>query len=209
MMRKLLKKTVLYKSIKAVRKKVIQRNEIKSWERNGKPVPPPHIVKQQTLRNYANKYGLKIFIETGTYYGDMIEALKNDFEQLYSIELSEMLYEKARMRFEDEVKIKIIHGDSGVMLQMVLEKIDKPALFWLDGHYSGGVTERGDEETPIYKELETIYKAHDYGHVIVIDDARCFGVNPGYPTIEDLSGYIKQKKPCSEIVIENDSIRII
>mgnify|MGYP001369983704 CR=1 FL=1 len=44
------------------------------------------------------------------------------------------------------------------MLKNIIKNIDKPALFWLDGHYSGGVTGMGDNETPILEELEQIYK---------------------------------------------------
>jgi hypothetical protein len=51
-------------------------------------VPPPHIVKQQTLRSYSKKFGLNILVETGTLHGDMVEAMKKDFERIYSIELN-------------------------------------------------------------------------------------------------------------------------
>src|SRR4051812_14464815 len=70
------------------------------WEAAGRPMPPPHVVKQRMLRDCAQKHGLKIFVETGTYYGDMLAALKGDFRVLYSVELSPRLYRQAKRRFK-------------------------------------------------------------------------------------------------------------
>lgn len=178
------------------------------WERNGRSVPPPHIVKQRTLQSYSTKFGLKILVETGTYYGDMIEAMKEFFNRIYSIELSEELYEKAKKRFRGVKHVELIHGDSGTELMNLMNKINEPALFWLDGHYSGGVTAKGEKDTPIYEELHHILNATDRGHVIIIDDARCFGSDPAYPSIKDLENYIYKKRQNLEIVIQDDSIRI-
>ncbi len=182
--------------------------KLEEWTRNGKPAPPPHIVKQRTLRSHAENFGLTILVETGTYFGDMVEAMKDDFGQIYSIELSKELYEKAKKRFRGVATVELIHGDSGTELGNLIGRIDKPALFWLDGHYSAGVTARGDQDTPIYEELTHIFDAPDKGHVIIIDDARCFGVDPAYPSIEELSNFIKSKRENVDISIEDDSIRI-
>lgn len=178
------------------------------WERKGKPVPPPHIVKQRTLQTYSKRYGLKVLVETGTYYGEMVEAMKDVFDHIYSIELSKELYEQARERFKAAKHIELIHGDSGVELRNLISKIDQPALFWLDGHYSDGVTAKGDKDTPIYEELHHILDAPDRGHIIIIDDARCFGTYPAYPRIEELTDFIKSKRTNVNIIVQDDSIRI-
>jgi hypothetical protein len=90
----------------------------------------------------------------------------------------------------------------------LVNKLEGPALFWLDGHYSGGYTARGEEDTPIYKELSCILEAPEKGHVVIIDDARCFGNDPAYPTIEALKKYIKTKRSDLIIEVNGDSIRI-
>jgi len=155
-----------------------QKKELLDWERRGKAVSPPHIVKQRVLKSFAEKYGLRTLVETGTYYGDMVEAMKCYFDLIYSIELSNELYKKAKKRFDGEKKIEIIHGDSGVELGKLLDRINQPALFWLDGHYSAGATAKGDKDTPIYEELTHIFSTQNSGHVVIIDDARCFGTDP-------------------------------
>lgn len=208
LLKKIVKMTPFYYPLKNWGQTRRSERELIEWERSGRPVPPPHIVKQRTLRSFAKKFGLKILVETGTLHGDMVEAMKRDFDQIYSIELSKELYEKVRKRFKNEGKIKLIHGDSGIELGNLIDKIDQPALFWLDGHYSAGKTARGDKDTPIYEELAHIFNTQDRGHVIIIDDARCFGADPAYPCIEKLSDFIKSKKPDTNIAVDDDSIRI-
>ena len=185
-----------------------QERALAEWERRGRPVPPPHVVKQGVLRSYARRYDLKIFVETGTYRGDMVEAMKPLFEKIYSIELSERLFDAARKRFQADRHVELIHGDSGKELGRIMERIDRPALFWLDGHYSAGETARGEHETPVREELEHIFRAPDLGHVIVIDDARAFGTDPAYPTLEELARYVRSRRPRAGVLVEDDSIRI-
>src|SRR5213076_2583878 len=143
-----------------------QVDPLAEWERRGRPVPPPHVVKQQVLRGYAERYHLKIFVETETYRGDMVQAMKPLFRKIYSIELGDDLFEKATRRFKRDAHIELIHGDSGKELGRIMQRINEPALFWLDGHYSAGDTARGEKDTPLYEELDHILRAPDLGHVI-------------------------------------------
>jgi len=157
------------------------------WVLPGKPVSPPEILKQRIVKEYAKRFRLRMFVETGTYLGEMVNAVRNRFDQIYSIELGLELYENAKRRFADKKNITIIHGDSGKVLDELLGHVNQPCLFWLDGHYSGGITAKGEAETPIRKELSHIFN-HSIAshHVILIDDARCFIGDHDYPTIEEL-----------------------
>lgn len=138
----------------------------------------------------------------------MIEAMKNDFDLIYSIELSKELYELAERRFAGDARIKLIQGDSGVELGKLVDKLEQPALFWLDGHYSAGVTAKGEKDTPVFEELTHIFNSRHEGNVIIIDDARCFGTDPAYPSFTELSAFIKNKMPGAKIEVKNDGIRI-
>lgn len=183
-------------------------HEFAQWEKKGKPLPPPHLNKQRVLRSYAQQYGLKVLVETGTFYGDMVEAMKSDFSRIYSIELSRDLHAKAQNRFRQYRHIEIIQGDSGTELKSLMSKITLPTLFWLDGHYSGGETALGAKETPINEELGYILGAPDLRHVIIVDDARCFGADPAYPTMEQLESFVKSRRPGTAITVQDDSVRI-
>ena len=203
-----MRKTPLYYLLRNWHVKRTQAKGLAGWEIEGRPVPIPHIVKQRILQDHAKRFELKVLVETGTYYGDMVEAMKDSFDRIYSIELSENLYKKALGRFKRAKQIELIHGDSGIKLRDVINKINQPALFWLDGHYSDVSSACGDKQTPIYEELGHILNAPDRGDVIIIDDARCFGADPAYPTIEKLSDFIRSKRPNINIVVQDDSIRI-
>ena len=182
--------------------------ELADWEKKGRPTPPPHIVKQRVLVEYAQIYGLKILVETGTYYGDMMAAMKPHFKQLYSIELSKALHKLCVRRFKHDKQIRLIQGDSGVELKKIVDQLDQPALFWLDGHYSSGATAKGDSNTPIREELGSVLKARIKGHIVIIDDANNFGADPAYPTMEELSRYVKSIRRDLEINVKNNCIRI-
>lgn len=186
-----------------------QKKELFDWEKNGRPAPPPHIIKQQAIKKYAEKFGLKVFVETGTYYGDMVDAVKNHFKIIYSIELSKKLYEKAKKRFFGDKRVHIIHGNSAIVLGNLVPNLKQPALFFLDGHYSAGETVRADKDTPIYEELGHIFNNKQFDHVVIIDDARCFGSDPAYPSIKKVTKFILEKRKLVEITVKNDSIRIV
>jgi hypothetical protein len=184
------------------------RMSVAAWQQDGKPVPPPDLVKRVTLADFGAAFHLDTFIETGTLFGSSLYALKRRFKTLYSIELSTELAEKARHRFRSSPHIHILQGDSGAVLPELLEKITTPCLFWLDGHYSGGITARSDLDTPILKELQTILDHPCKEHVILIDDARMFDGTHDYPTIETLRQMFAAQRPHYEFSVANDSIRI-
>lgn len=177
-------------------KKVHQLKSLRLWRKNKYPVPPPHIVKAAFLKKLAEKKELNIFVETGTYMGDMIDELKYNFEFIYSIELYKPLYSRAKKIFSKYQYIKILSGNSSLKIKAILRDIKQPALFWLDAHYSGDGTARASKNTPIIKELEAIAQS-SLPHVVVIDDARLFNGQSDYPTIR----YIKKQYGNSYTII--------
>lgn len=185
-----------------------QKKELRIWVRNGRLSPPPHIVKQNTVKTYAKKYNISTFIETGTYLGEMVEATKHTFKSIISIELDQDLYNRATERFINSSHIKIIHGDSSKLMADILREINYPVLFWLDGHFSGGITAKGERETPIQEELEIILNHKIKNHVIVVDDARLFGVDPDFPSLDKVTEFIRLHGKDMQVVVKEDMIRI-
>jgi hypothetical protein len=206
---KILKSVWLYYPLKSWLSQLRQILELRTWEKEGFPNPPPHIIKQKLLQKYAKEFNLKILVETGTYYGDMVEAQRNNFEKIYSIELSPILFSYVAERFKSKANIELIQGDSGIEIEKIMKRIRQPALFWLDGHYSAGKTAKGEKDTPILEELECILNSDDLGHVIIIDDARLFGSDPAYPSLKSLEKLVYSKRSDVEISISYDSVRII
>ena len=60
-------------------------NEIRSWEKNGRPVPLPYALRQNILKEYAKAFSIDVLIETGTYLGDMVYATRHTFKRIFSI----------------------------------------------------------------------------------------------------------------------------
>ena len=207
-LKKMIKSLPIYQPVADWRTKHKQLKELHNWGKKGKSLPLPHMLKQEILRGYIEKYDLKIMVETGTYFGDMVEALRKSLSRVYSIELSEYFASEAQRRFKSTDNVVILHGDSGKEIEKVLKQITLPTLFWLDGHYSAGLTAKGESETPIFEELTHIFKAPDLRHVILIDDARAFGKIPDYPTLDQLNSFIQSKRSNLEIAVRDDIIRI-
>lgn len=157
------------------------QEDLRRWERE-RFAPFPHLLKQHVVREYARSSGAAIFIETGTYYGAMLEACLDLFEGLISFEIEEHFYQRAQRRFGNNPAVTLVHGDSGELLPAILRQIDRPCLFWLDAHFSCGLTGRSDLETPVRRELEAIL-GHRQRHTILIDDANAFDGTHDYPTI--------------------------
>ncbi len=151
-----------------------------------KGIAPPHI-KRKILMAYLHKYALDHFIETGTHLGDTLAYIAiNKDTQCTSSELGDLYYQKAKERFKSYRNVELLNGDSGALIPMVVDKLTNSALFWLDGHYSGGVTAQGETDTPVSAELRAIFSSPCKTHVILIDDARCFDGSNGYPHLDDL-----------------------
>lgn len=162
--------------------------------------PQGHILKETFVKKYKRRFKIKTFIETGTYLGEMVSAVKDSFDKIYSIELNEELYKKAKKDFARFDNIEILQGDGGEVLPKLLKSVNEPTLFWLDGHYSAGITSKGGLNTPIMKELEAILKHPVKQHIILIDDARLFNGAGDYPAYDEIAkiaekyGYAQETK---------------
>jgi hypothetical protein len=188
-------------------KKEDPQKELADWEANGKPFPPPHIVKQRAIAQYRSVYKTGILVETGTYLGDMVEAQKNFFDTVYSIELSPKLYKRAQKRFKGDNRIVLLLGDSGIKLSEVVAQLRQPAIFWLDGHYSGGITAKGDKECPVPEEITAIFKS-PLPNIVLIDDARLFNGTHDYPTLEAIRQQVKDNRENYSMETKDDIIRL-
>jgi hypothetical protein len=178
------------------------------WLASGRAGPPASLTKRRLIRRTARRFGTPVLIETGTYKGDTVAALRRHFERVVSIELSPELAARARARFRHDDAVAIVEGDSGVLLAGVLDDVPAPALLWLDGHWSGGETARGDLDTPVRAEIEIALR-HRSGHVLLIDDARCFDGTGGYPTLFDLIDLVAALSPRACVTVKDDVVRVL
>lgn len=126
---------------------------------------------REEFLKHKNSY----FVETGTYQGDTVAyALNGGFPNVLSMELSEVFFKRCEERFKDDPRVKIFLGNSRYDLSKMIQPINAPITFWLDGHWSGVPDIGVDAECicPVLYELEQI-KAHPIKtHTIMVDDIR-------------------------------------
>jgi len=182
--------------------------EVRAWESRGKSGETPHAVKRGTALDYARRFGLKGFVETGTFRGEMVWACRERFAAIYSIEVDRALCAAARAKFARFPHIHILEGDSEKVLPELLAKLNERCLFWLDAHYCGPAAGRAASDTPILKELEAIFAHPVPDHVVLVDDARCFGTRPGYPTVDELRAFVLARRPDWAVIVRDDIIQI-
>ncbi|MGI9244110.1 MAG: hypothetical protein ACR2RV_25155 [Verrucomicrobiales bacterium] len=182
-LRKFVRSTWIYNLATKFRRSIHYRR----WLKNGCPHPPSCFVKHRILKEYARRFPADVFVETGTFKGDMITALKDDFKEIHSIEIVPEFVETARKLFRKDPHVTIHEGDSGKVIKEVLEQIKgKSAMFWLDGHYYSEVPKIAEEECPIVEEIAAIKNSDVDPVVVLVDDVREFDGTRGYLTLDDL-----------------------
>ena len=126
----------------------------------------------EKLREDYREYN--VFVESGTYTGDTIFSRESLFNKLFTIEISEKLYRETSKLYNGN-KINFILGDSTKVFKYLLPLLTEKCIFFLDGHYSSGVTGKGDKDCPLNEEIDLINELVENEAIIIIDDCRLFG----------------------------------
>jgi len=160
-----------------------RKNEEREWILRQYAAPSPARIKRAVLLRNGVSEGT--WVETGTFMGDTAALLAHDGKEVYTIEPDNALFEKANARFQGNPSIHVIHGLSENILPTLLPTLSGTVNFWLDGHYSGGITHQGPTDCPVREELLNIESnLARYDKVtVLIDDIRCF--DPSIPEYAD------------------------
>jgi hypothetical protein len=163
------------------------------------------------LRDQAH---LETFVETGTYLGDTASWASRHFSRIVTIEQSPALYEAAGIRFAGNAQVECMLGDSREGLARIVPTLSEPALFWLDAHWSGGITSGEGDQCPLLDEIAVIDSAGLH-HIILIDDARMFLAPPPppydadtWPAIDQVCRVLTAREPASVSVVDDVIIRV-
>ncbi len=170
-----------------------------------------HINKIEKILAAKELFNIDTFIETGTYLGVTTNYVKKYFKKLYSIELSETLANEAKKYFKNKKQVEILQGDSGLLIEKIVQNNTSKKLFWLDAHYSAGITEASADfgHTPISKELEIVLNHWVDESVVLIDDARLFNGTDNYPHMKDLVEFVQSKNLKLKVFTDKDIIHIL
>jgi len=143
---------------------------------------------------------------SGTYFGEMVRKCRRRFQPIYAIELSEQLAMEAAKRLASYSHVQVLQGDGADLPPQVVAQLNEPAVFWLDAHYSGGMTARGPTEWPLERELRAIASGGRGDHVILIADARLMGQGD-FPLLEKITELVRSINPDYRIEVQDDIIR--
>lgn len=148
------------------------------------------------LDRLKQEYNADVFIETGTYLGDSLaHAAKYNFKKLISIEITPELVVKARERFKNDPRVKIVEGSSSDVLEGILKDINENVILWLDAHFPGYFTDINgekdkDKRIPLEKEVKVLaQRIGKYNDVILIDDLRCYEDN--LPNVKSFDEHVR------------------
>jgi hypothetical protein len=166
---------------------------LSQWVSSNFSSPAPNIVKWEVLRRWG---GENTWVETGTFLGETTSNLAKFAEIVYSLEPEKSLFLSAVKCFEKNSNVVLVGGSSEEKLFPVLDALTteeiKDISFWLDGHYSAGVTFQGNEDTPIVFELSVIeqFLLSIAKVTIFVDDVRLFAkssdLESHYPSLSYL-----------------------
>ena len=163
-------------------------------------------IPRDIVQQLSRLSGAEVFVETGTFQGATTRWAAEVFPTVHTIELSPQLYNQYHYELEKLPGVHTYLGDSAEVLPEIVAQLSAaPALFWLDGHWSGNETAGQEQECPLLKELQCLRdRAQD---LILIDDARLFLCAPPrphkpeqWPTIAEVVNVFDQTRRFIQIV---------
>lgn len=165
------------------------------------PINLHSYAKFLALRRLKERTGAQCFIETGTYRGVTTARCAPLFSKIVTIELDETLARNAAEALAAFRHIEVIQGDAVQHLDRILARDEMSQVeVFLDGHFSGGITARGDIPEPAILELELLNQHVTKIAGIIIDDFRLFGTEPGFPTKAQLVSAVESLFPYPSFV---------
>ena len=163
--------------------------------------------KRGMLKRLQRLYRYRYFIETGTFQGKTPIALSHIFEHIYTIELDPKLFAESKSKLSSYQNVTCLQGDSKDLIASVVQKLDAPSIFWLDGHYSGAGTAKGMIAAPIIQELEAIAQSPYKQHIIVIDDSSDFSkASEGSAPLSEVLAALEKINPLYKIYFDYDML---
>lgn len=168
---------------------------------------PAQSAKRRHLLALFRERGHDTLIETGTYRGDTVAFFLPHARRIVSVEIDPALHARAQSRFAAHPEVEILLGDALELAPQVLAETHTPCLLWLDGHFSGSGTGRGELEEPVVEILARMRELElPGGMTVVIDDLRRFGREPDVPSLDALIDATRATFPGARLSAELDSL---
>ncbi len=174
-----------------------------NWYYRQQCTSPPSIIKQKILLRHGIK--LANWIETGTFTGETTKVLSKKYPTVYTIEASNECFKIAKRYLGSKSNINFYKGTSEEFFEPILQKQKGSINIWLDAHFSGGITYKGSNLSPIISELTCISNnINRFDQIaIFIDDIDGYFFDPEtYPKIDYYVNWANKNK--LDWIIENN-----
>ena len=149
---------------------------------------PEILSKAFLVVQIGHRLGCTDIIETGSFLGQSAYIFSGSFDSVHTIEADERLHKASASWIESQTasrsRVHCYCGNSSSILPSLEMIRQNRVLFFLDAHFSTGITSNKYGICPLIDELDSIFSYFDKP-VLVIDDLRCMS-SPGYPSIEDI-----------------------
>lgn len=153
--------------------------------------------KPELLRAYAQHYGLRTLVETGTHEGHTVQQILRApaaVDRVFSVEIGDVCnpgaghVQMCAQRFAGDHRVRLFVGDSAEQLPAMLACFEGPHLAWLDAH-ANGCEDPNEAHFPLKKELAYLFgPGRRPGSVVLVDDLRFAGMG-WWPTLDEIRAY--------------------
>jgi hypothetical protein len=160
-----------------------------SWIMSGLKIEKtPNWRKRKVLKEILSSKMIKTFVETGTYLGLTSKVASRIVLHVYTIELSKILFTSNLKKYSNYKNISFMYGQSEHELQKVLNMdLSFPICFFLDAHFSEGLTQKSNRESALELEVKSILNfVRDFPTVVIIDDFVALNGTNGYLSLDDV-----------------------
>ncbi len=156
-------------------------------------------IPEEFIKDLQERTGYTNFVETGTHAGWTIDTVLPLFQNILTVEWTDLHYKRAVEKYKDHKHVRLFHGSSRDLLGTMLGTLDGPSIIWLDAHFSGGDTGHDKKgHCPVREELAAIRESGEKRNVILIDDAVDF-TGGTYPSEQELVTMLLEINPRYEI----------
>lgn len=167
----------------------------------------------QVVRFLCQHLALETFVETGSYEGDTLSSVAYLFNDIWTVESSQALFERLSGKYAGRKNFHLSWGDSPEFLASKRSLFKGHVLFWLDAHWCVADNVKSERsQCPLLRELEAISSLTEES-VILIDDARLFLAPPPrphnayqWPSFQQILERLQALSPNHSLMVLNDVI---
>ena len=137
---------------------------------HSEPFNGDYFINEEFLK-IKKKFNIVNAVETGSCTFSTTKWLGENFENVFTFEHNKDFYDEYIGKISDLPNIKSFNTKSVEGLNLIIDELNGPTVFYLDAHW--------DNECPINEEIEVISN-YKFPHVIVIHDFKTNNPELGY-----------------------------